>query len=420
MGVDCYCNLRSEQGNIPVPPLDKPVDPSNNIKNNDEFNRQETYNRVITIVKNDIKTSNKKDKESNSNNNNNLILEKKENDNDNNNDNNNIEQNSDFDKKINSCSTQITEEEFNSKINKKILDIELKFGKIDQNKKDEYTKNIDEKIIFKSPLLFKETNFAYFGSWDSLNIKKEGWGILIDKDGNKYEGSWKKDIMDGYGRIISINGNYYEGEIKNGIIEGNGTYYSNDKQFTYKGEFKNNLFEGKGEQIFENSENNKSIYEGMFKSGKKEGKGKYTFENGNSYEGEFKNDKYNGDGCFKWNDGREYKGKWKDNQINGKGIFKWDKNEWFEGEYKDNRREGFGVYHFGVENNYYEGKWLNNLPHGEGKLVKDGKTEEGRFRFGKLIQNGKGKKINGNIKEVKYKNENVNGKIINKKKNSFK
>ena len=82
MGVDCYCNFKTEQGNIPVPPLDKEVEPSNNIKNFDELNRQETYNRVITVNKND-KTSqhNKKDSESKSNNNYIINLENKENNN---------------------------------------------------------------------------------------------------------------------------------------------------------------------------------------------------------------------------------------------------------------------------------------------------------------------------------------------------
>ena len=30
MGVDCYCNFKSEKGDIAVPPLDKREDPSNN------------------------------------------------------------------------------------------------------------------------------------------------------------------------------------------------------------------------------------------------------------------------------------------------------------------------------------------------------------------------------------------------------
>ena len=417
MGVDCFCNKNVEQGNIQVPPLDKIENISNNKEKNEKLNRQETYNKVFTINKNDLKTvpSNKNENENNNENNN--INEIKENIINNNINNNN----SDFDANINKYLTQITEDKFYSQINTKIKEIESKFDKINQNKKDEYIK--DKNILFKPPLFSKETNITYFGSWDPKAYKKEGWGIMIDKEGNKYEGGWEKDLMNGYGRIISINGDYYEGEIKKGIIEGNGIFYSDKIKMSYKGEFKNNCFEGKGEQIFNISEkdNKKNIYEGMFKQGKRDGKGKFIFENENIYDGDFVDDKFNGYGCFKWKDGREYKGNWKDNQINGKGVFSWDKNNRYEGEYKNNRREGLGVYYFD-EKNYFEGKWINNLPHGEGKIIKDGKTIEGLFRFGIMIKNNnsnKKGKNKGNIMNIKFKDENIDVNKYNKKRNSF-
>jgi len=400
MGLDCYCNCHTEQGSIPVPPVDKTVDPINNLKN-EELNYQEAYNRNFTTNKNDFKTnqSNKNDYENNNISNNDKYNNIK-----------NTEKNiSEFDKNIKLYSIEMTEEEFISKINKKIKEIDSKFGSINQNKKDEYIKNKEKNIIFKSPLFFKETNNIYFGSWDIKTLKKEGWGILLDKVGNKYEGGWDKDIIDGYCRIISINGDYYEGEIANGIIEGNGIFYSDEKKMIYKGEFKNNCFDGDGEQIFQNFEK-KIIYQGKFKNGKREGIGKIIFEDGNIYEGEFSNDNFNGEGCFRWTDGREYKGKWNNNKMNGKGIFIWDKNNWYEGEYKDNKREGFGIYQYG-DNNYYEGKWLNNLPQGEGKINKDGKTVEGVFRYGKMIRNKNNKKEfnnTGNIINYTFKNESVN------------
>ena len=423
MGVDCYCNKNSEQGNIPVPPLDKIVDASNNKENNEKYNLQETYNRIFTINKNDLKTvpSNKNE---NDNINNSIKNEEEKNLKNKIIDNkiNNFNNDSDFDKYISKLSTQISEEKFNSIINIKIKEIESKFEKINKTKSDELIKNKDiNNIIFKSPLLFKESNIKYFGSWNPKTFKKEGWGILIDKDGNKFEGGWENDIIDKYGRIISINGDFYEGEIKKGIIEGKGIFYLGEKKMKYNGEFKNNFFDGQGQQIFENSDKKKLIYEGMFKNGKREGKGKIIFEDGNIYEGDFSKDKFNGEGCFKWKDGREYKGKWENNQMNGKGVFIWDKNNWYEGEYKDNRKEGFGIYHFG-ENNYFEGKWINNLPHGVGKINIDGKKIEGLFRFGKIIKNmnnKKGKNSVGKIKDIKFKDENINGNIFNKKRNSF-
>ena len=394
MGVYCYCRFQPEQGSIPVPPLDKTVktvDVSNNIKN-EEINHDETYNRIFSINKNELKTvqSNKNDNENENEINNNSIIKEDNNNQENKNEKKEKKIVLNFNKIINSLSKQITEEEFFSLTKEKIKETEINLGQINESKKNDYLEKKDKDIIFHSPLFFEKDNIYYFGSWNPKNIKKEGWGTLIDKDGNKYEGGWANDIMDGYGRILSKNGDYYEGDIKSGIIEGNGIFYLYEKKILYKGEFKNNLFEGKGEQVYENN-GNKLIYEGMFKEGKREGNGKFIFEDEILYEGGFVNDKFNGEGLFKWKDGRQYKGKWKDNQINGKGIFTWDNNISYEGDYKNNRREGYGTYHFG-ENNYYEGKWLNNLPHGEGKYIKDGNIVEGLFRFGKIIKNKNGKK----------------------------
>lgn len=394
MGLDCYCNIQTEQGSIQVPQIDNTFDPINNFKK-EELNFQETYNRIFSTNKNDNENNN-----NNYNNNlNNIEI---------NNNINVINNEQEFDKKIKLYSNEITEEEFSSKKNVKIKEIESKLGAINQNKKDEYIKNSNKNIIFKSPLFFKKTNYIYFGSWDIDILKKEGWGILIDKDGNKYEGGWEKDVINGYCRIISVNGDYYEGQILKGIIQGNGTFFSEEKKMTYKGEFKDNCFDGNGQQIFEDNEK-KIIYQGTFKNGKREGKGKIIFEDGNIYEGEFVNDKFNGEGCFKWNDGREYKGQWKNNKMNGKGIFIWDKNILYEGDYKDNKREGFGVYQYG-ENNYYEGKWLNNLPHGEGKINHNGTIEEGVFRYGKIIRNKNNKIVlnNNNFINLTFKNESAN------------
>jgi hypothetical protein len=419
MGVDCYCYNNTDPGSIPVPSLDKPVTVSNNLKKYNDLQHQETYNRVLTVNKNDLKSvqSSKKENENDKDNNNiiyNIIS--------NNNNNIIIQNDSEFDKYINSFFKKMTEEQFNSLIKGRIKEIQLKFGEIKQDKKNEYINKFSENIIFKSPLFKEETNVSYFGSWDYINLVKKGWGTLIDKEGNFYEGGWEKDSINGYGRIISKNGDYYEGEIKNGNLEGNGIYYSYERKSTYKGEFHNNCFEGKGEQIFENydNKNKKIIYEGEFKKGKRNGKGKLIFDDENIYEGSFNNDNFDGDGCFKWKDGREYKGQWKDNNMNGKGIFKWDTNNWYEGDYKNNRREGYGVYHFG-EDNYFDGKWLNNLPHGMGKLKINGEKVEGLFRFGKMIKNNKkGNTFIGNIANIDFKDENIGAKAFKRKINSLK
>ena len=310
--------------------------------------------------------------------------------------------NSEFEKLIKEHSKEMLEEKFSLLIKGKIKEIETELGEINPNKKKEYISKNNQNLIYKPPLYFSDSKSTYCGTWCKNTLKKEGWGILIDENGNKYEGGWKSDQMDGYGRMISINGDYYEGDINKGIIEGNGTFYSSQNMMLYKGSFKNNFFEGKGEQTFQNFKNEKAVYEGQFKAGKREGIGKFNFGDGNFYEGDFKNDKFDGEGYFKFKDGREYKGFWKNNEMNGKGVFTWDETKRYEGEYKDSRREGFGIYYFG-NNNYFEGKWINNVPHGEGKLVIDEKCINGLFRYGKII-----KTMNINAKKLSSNKMNIN------------
>jgi hypothetical protein len=47
-------------------------------------------------------------------------------------------------------------------------------------------------------------------------------------------------------------------------------------------------------------------------------------------------------------------------------------------------KHGFGKISW-CENKYFEGFWINNRQHGEGKYYLNGKTLNAIFRYGKLI-----------------------------------
>ena len=94
-----------------------------------------------------------------------------------------------------------------------------------EEKNEKIQNLIDEnKKIGRPALLFKKNNELYKGMWN-INGDKEGFGIFLDKEGNKYIGGWKEYKFNGYGRLLSMNGDYYEGEWMYGIIQGNGNYY---------------------------------------------------------------------------------------------------------------------------------------------------------------------------------------------------
>ena len=270
----------------------------------------------------------------------------------------------------------LNSQKFNEHILPQIKKIDEILGPINITEKTNCLKN-DSQLIELDALLFLNNKFIYNGTWN-ISCQKDGWGILIDSNGNKYEGGWKNDKFSGYGRLISINGNWYQGKFNNGLIDGNGKYH--DEKITYVGNFKNNLFEGFGQEIC----TNEYIYEGNYKNGKKDGYGKIIFNDNNFYEGNFLKNKFHGKGIFKWTDGRKYNGNWVENKMSGEGEFIWDEYTKYIGEYKDGRREGFGTYYY--HNNYYEGKWLNNLPHGEGRLFENDENIQGLFRYGKLLR----------------------------------
>ena len=366
-----------------------------NINTNDLHKVQESYDAMSKLNKSS------KDNSNNINNSkNNLLIENFENQEIKNNELNDV-----FDNIMLSYADYISDNAFEKAIIPEIIEIDKKLKPIN---KDNYKikQLINEKTIERPALLFKNNNAIYKGMWNK-NGEKEGFGIFIDKEGNKYTGGWKDDKFNGYGRLVSKNGDYYEGEWLNGVIEGNGKFYNKKEEYTYIGNFKNNKFDGKGKIAY----NNKIVYEGHFENGYKEGKGKLMFEDGSYYEGQFENNNYF-EGKFKFKDGRHYNGEWDNNNMEGEGKFTWDKNVYYKGEYKNNMRNGKGVYHFSKRNKL-DGMWKNDLPHGEGVITYDDKKIEGEFRYGKLIKGQNGQDEISSPKKKRKGRKSVNNENMN-------
>ena len=288
-----------------------------------------------------------------------------------------------FDEQIKEFAEYISEEQFNEAENKIIKEIENNLEKFENNFKN------NSNSFERPPLLFKKDNSLYKGFWNSKG-EKNGFGIFLDSQGNKYIGQWENDKFNGKGRILSVNGDYYEGDFNKGLIEGTGTFYSKKESYEYYGNFKKNKFHGEGKITYEKSN---ITYEGEFQNGYKKGFGTMIFADNSYYEGYFENNNFNGKGKFFFNDGRSYTGDWKKNAIDGKGIFTWEKSESkYSGYYKNNMREGNGVYSFGC--NLYDGNWVNGMPHGEGTLLYEGLKIVGHFRYGKILGMVDGKGAN--------------------------
>ena len=97
-------------------------------------------------------------------------------------------------------------------------------------------------------------------------------------------------------------------------------------------------------------------------------KGLCKFLNGCYYEGELKNGKMEGEGLYRWTDGTEYEGEVVGNKIKGKGCYKWTDGSTYVGDVRSGYRNGVGTLHLG-NGEYYEGGWVDGRMHGHGKMV---------------------------------------------------
>ena len=420
MGVSiCQCKCNKDSQNIPTSYTNYPlVDETNNNNRNKKrnFNKYFSNNKVIQKIRSPLESQNKNvniiniNKDNSQNYSSSCLNNIDTNKVFDNTKNNNIIINNivlpqeldkektkvikNFDKKIKEFAEYISEEEFKEKEDNPIIQ---KLEEFLQNNIYNINDNIninknnsDQKIFTRQPLLFKKDKSVYKGSWNYQG-KKEGFGIYIDSNGNKYKGNWSEDQFNGEGILLSINGDFYKGDFTLGKIEGNGVYHSFQEKYNYFGEFKNNKFHGKGKIIYDDH----TTYEGNFSEGYFEGEGNLLFVDGSYYKGSFEKNKFNGKGKFFFENGRKYFGDWKNNAMDGTGIFTWDEDTKYKGEYKNNKREGNGVYSFGC--NLYDGYWINNLPHGKGTLLNDGLRIEGNFRYGKIVEITESKGANRDI-----------------------
>ena len=148
----------------------------------------------------------------------------------------------------------------------------------------------------------------------------------------------------------------YEGTIHNKKRDGYGVLYDKDNNIKYKGDWKNDKKHGKGIQYFESG-----TYSGLFINGLRHGNGKYEWRNGDIYEGKFKEGHFTGKASFVNNLTKDkYVGGFLHFKKTGHGeIFNDDNLLIFSGEWLNNMKNGYGI---SYEDNEVikEGYWIND------------------------------------------------------------
>lgn len=144
---------------------------------------------------------------------------------------------------------------------------------------------------------------------------KEGFGIQIYKNQNKYEGLWAANKR-----------------------HGQGTYWRNE-----------------GGKL-------RREYTGDWFEDKKHGRGTFFYKNGDRYDGFWVCGKPQGEGRIIYANGDIYEGQWHDGKRNGYGVLTKRNGDHFEGHWVNNMREGQGSYYFSEKNKLFVGEWVEDQP----------------------------------------------------------
>ncbi|OMJ79529.1 hypothetical protein SteCoe_20421 [Stentor coeruleus] len=216
-----------------------------------------------------------------------------------------------------------------------------------------------EETVKGQALVEIEKNVFYQGQWNQGTKSKEGFGILIDKDGSKYMGNFKNNQKSGYGMLIWPDKSYFEGEFQNGVINGLGHLFNANGQ-VFEGRFLNGKLTGKGSEICQDG----ISYKGHFVNSKKHGKGILIIPGISVYKGQFINDTFEGQGTLVYSDGKSYSGMWKAGHMHGIGTFKWPSGKIYNGNYLNGLKNGIGKMIY-TDKRVYNGEWAHDKPHGK-------------------------------------------------------
>ena len=192
---------------------------------------------------------------------------------------------------------------------------------------------------------------------------KEGQGVYVWDNGNRYEGPFAHDAPNGIGKYTFANGDVYTGEIKEGSLTGRGTYATKGGD-NFEGTFVNGTLQGIGTQRFASGDR----YEGEIAKGKAQGKGRYFGADGHRVEGEFIDGLPHGKGVYHFANGDRYEGDIDHSALTGRGAYFYKSGSKYEGQMVNGQPSGEGRFWF-TDGSHFDGRFENGLARAKGTMV---------------------------------------------------
>lgn len=192
---------------------------------------------------------------------------------------------------------------------------------------------------------------------------RSGDGIFVWMNGDTYEGTWAKDMMNGNGKMV-----FFDRTVEDGIFKKSRFYAGNISKVQADGskvyrEVVNGKLKQKGRIEWPDG----TIIEGNFnRYGILTGKVSITYKGSSTgstetYVGTVKNGLKVGKGTYTWASGAHYTGDWKDDMMNGSGTYyytTYEKKDYLRGKFVNNQPTQGMIYVDGKRLRY-KTDWLN-------------------------------------------------------------
>ncbi|MBF0142540.1 MAG: hypothetical protein HQL57_02825 [Magnetococcales bacterium] len=213
---------------------------------------------------------------------------------------------------------------------------------------------------------------------------KNGQGVLLYTNGEKYSGGFRNGLPHGEGTIHYVNGDWMTSRWQDG--KRYGVARKHLMFASYYAERDRRIAELRKRQA-ELAAKSAPVPPPQPESLPATALDKIRKAQAEGRNGCIDGDCTSGEGIFIYDKGDTYVGQWQDGTKHGTGRYTFKAGDWYQGGWNHDRKEGPGVYYFAEVGQRIEATWKSDLKHGSGQIVqRDGRRVKARWEEGKRVE----------------------------------